>query len=112
MLTSHFLFPDRELARLEEIENAARNAGFEVYDTEDVTKDYGLTLHHWLEALVANEQMAGHFAEKAIVRKWKLALADMAAEVAKENIGVYQILLRKGANRIKAVPRDEDWVIG
>jgi cyclopropane-fatty-acyl-phospholipid synthase len=112
MLTSHFLFPDREVLRREEIENAARKAGFEVCDTDDVTKDYRLTLQHWLEALVANEQKATHFAEKAVVRKWKLALADAMAEVARANVGAYQILLRKGANRIKAVPRDEEWVIG
>lgn len=112
MFTNYFLFPDREPLPLEDIETAARKEGFEVCDTEDVRNDYGLTVQNWLEALVANEQKAERFAEKSVVRKWKLALANTAAELANGNLGAYQILLRKSENRIKTVSRDEEWVIG
>jgi cyclopropane-fatty-acyl-phospholipid synthase len=72
----------------------AESSGYQILNVEDLSEDYRLTLHHWIERLgcytapqtgIANWQF----------RSWLFRLLDIAAKVDVGEVQLEQILLRR-----------------
>jgi len=87
-----YVFPDGELARINNVIHAMENAGFEVVDVEGLRRHYALTLRRWIKALEANKQRAVDIVGEATYRVWHLYMSGSAYYFDEGSINVYQVL--------------------
>ncbi|HID81519.1 MAG TPA: class I SAM-dependent methyltransferase [Chromatiales bacterium] len=108
---NQYIFPDGELARISEVNNAMENAGFEIVDVESLRRHYALTLRCWVKALESNKQEATDFTNIETYRLWRLYMAACAYYFDEGSINVYQVLAGHQHNTLPAPLRREDLYI-
>lgn len=89
---NRYVFPDGELARISDVEDAMEQAGFEIIDVEGLRYHYALTLHHWVQALQTHREQAVAIVGEATYRVWRLYMAGCAYYFNEGSINVYQVL--------------------
>ncbi len=99
--SSHFVdryvFPDGELAPLDETLAAARGAGFEILDVQSLRPHYALTLAAWVSRLEAHWPAATAAVDEEIARTWRLYLSAARLGFERGDLEVYQVLLARPA---------------
>jgi cyclopropane-fatty-acyl-phospholipid synthase len=90
-----YVFPDGELVPIEQVVEAAANAGFETTDAESLRTSYALTLKHWVANLEANRDEAVAAAGEQAYRIWRSYMAGSSLAFSYGDISVYQLLLAK-----------------
>jgi len=90
-----YVFPDGEILPLWEHLKAAEEAGFEVWDVEDLRPHYAKTLRHWVSRLNARFDEAVREVGEARARLWRLYMSASAYQFAAGHLAVHQVLLAK-----------------
>jgi cyclopropane-fatty-acyl-phospholipid synthase len=90
-----YVFPDGELVPIEQVMEAAAEAGFEARDAESLRASYALTLKHWVANLEANRDAAVAAAGEQAYRIWRAYMAGSSLAFGYGDISVYQLLLAK-----------------
>ncbi|GMQ88419.1 MAG: class I SAM-dependent methyltransferase [Gammaproteobacteria bacterium] len=90
---NRYIFPDGELARISDVNDAMEKAGFELLDVESLRRHYALTLRRWVKSLEMHKTLAVRAAGDKIYRLWRLYMAGSAYYFTQGNINVYQVLV-------------------
>jgi cyclopropane-fatty-acyl-phospholipid synthase len=111
---SHFVdryvFPDKELLRVEEHVARAREAGFEVIDVESLGPHYALTLAAWVARLEARWPEAVAAAGEEVARTWRLYMSAGRLAFERGDLDVAQLLLvRPGEDGRVSLPPAPWW---
>ncbi|MDJ0954012.1 MAG: cyclopropane-fatty-acyl-phospholipid synthase family protein [Acidimicrobiia bacterium] len=88
-----YVFPDGELANVDEVVAAAEESGFELRDAESLRASYALTLQAWVTNLEASRVEAVAATSEQTYRIWRLYMAGSAVAFDRAAISVYQLLL-------------------
>ena len=108
--TDVYVFPDGELCPIAAMLGHAEQAGFRVFDVENLRAHYALTLRHWLRRLEAHSEQARQMVGETKYRIWRLYLAGSAHYFQTGRIDVYQTLLLKTAQGKSGLPLTRaDW---
>jgi cyclopropane-fatty-acyl-phospholipid synthase len=94
-----YVFPDGELETIHDMLRAAEMAGFEVCSIENLRKDYGLTLRHWVRRLESHAEEARLITDDFTYRVWRLYMAGSAARFMSSELYVFHTLLAKTGDR-------------
>jgi cyclopropane-fatty-acyl-phospholipid synthase len=97
---NRYIFPDGELARISNVNDAMENAGFELLDVESLRRHYALTLRRWVQRLESNRDEAIRYSSDTTYRLWRLYMAGSAYYFQEGSTNVYQVL----AGHAKATP--------
>lgn len=89
---NRYIFPDGELARISDVNDAMEQAGFELVDVESLRRHYAMTLRHWVRGLEAKKAQAIQAANDTVYRLWRLYMAGSAYYFQEGSINVYQVL--------------------
>ena len=100
--TNTYVFPDGELAPMEQSLQEAEGAGFWVRDVESLRPSYAITLRHWVKNLEAN-RARNPVGSDVIYRIWRAYMAGAALGFEEGGLDVYQIV---------AVKPDRPWTLG
>jgi cyclopropane-fatty-acyl-phospholipid synthase len=90
---NRYVFPDGELARISDVNDAMEKAGFELLDVESLRRHYALTLRYWVKSLEAHKDQAIRAAGDKVYRLWRLYMAGSAYYFEQGSINVYQVLV-------------------
>jgi cyclopropane-fatty-acyl-phospholipid synthase len=105
----HYVFPDGELVRLEDVIAESERAGFETRDVESLREHYVLTLRHWVRRLEARIDEARRVMDEQRIRIWRLYMAGSAHAFASGRQGLAQVLLaRPTADGVVRIPRTRE----
>lgn len=105
---NQYIFPDGELARISDVNNAMEEAGFEIVDVESLRRHYALTLRRWVKALDSSKKEATELTSIETYRLWRLYMAGCAYYFDKGNINVHQILAGHQVDHLPIPLRRED----
>ncbi len=105
---NRYVFPDGELARISDVQNAMEQAGFEIIDVEGLRHHYALTLRHWVQALESNKQQAVAMVGEATYRVWRLYMAGCAYFFDEGSTNVYQVLTAPAHQSLTTPLRRDD----
>lgn len=89
------VFPDGELAAINEMLHAAENKHFEVRDVENLREHYARTLRMWVQRLEANHEKALQMVDEMTYRVWRIYMAGSAYGFRSGSLDLYQTLLCK-----------------
>ncbi len=103
-----YVFPDGELARISDVEDAMEQAGFEIIDVEGLRHHYALTLRHWVEALERHREHAVAMVGEATYRVWRLYMTGCAYYFDEGSINVYQVLVGSAHQPLATPLRRDD----
>lgn len=101
---NRYVFPDGELDRVSNVQQAMERSGFEILDVESLRPHYALTLRHWVRRLEANREAALRHVPEPTYRVWRLYMAACALRFEAGGLGVYQILAARRGQAPDAVP--------
>lgn len=87
-----YVFPDGELARISDVNDAMDEAGFELLDVESLRRHYALTLRHWIGALESKRNVVIGLSNEKTYRLWRLYMAGSAYYFNEGSLNVYQVL--------------------
>jgi len=90
---NRYVFPDGELARVSDVNDAMEKAGFELLDVESLRRHYALTLRRWVKSLETQKDHAVRVAGDKVYRLWRLYMAGSAYYFEQGSINVYQVLV-------------------
>ena len=93
--TSRYVFPDGELARIDQLGRSALEAGFEVRDVESLREHYALTLRAWVRRLDEHRDKAAALVGEETYRIWRLHTGGGATGFATGRLNIHQMLLAK-----------------
>jgi cyclopropane-fatty-acyl-phospholipid synthase len=94
------IFPGGELVRLTDVIRSAEQAGFEVFDIENLRPHYALTCRAWVDRLLKNRAESLKYVDGETYRTWLLYLAASAASFESANTEIHQVLfLKRGQPR-------------
>lgn len=96
---NRYVFPDGELASLPQMTEPISEAGWEVVDIDCWRTHYAKTLQCWFENFQKIEKQAAEFVGPEKAQIWKLYLNGSAIGFADNQLSVYQILLRRAADK-------------
>ncbi len=105
---NRYVFPDGELARISEVEDAMEKAGFEIIDVEGLRRHYAMTLRHWVEALERSHEQAVAMVGEATYRLWRLYMAGCAYFFDEGSTNVYQVLVAPACQPLATPLRRDD----
>jgi len=106
---NRYVFPDGELARISDVENAMEQAGFEIIDVEGLRHHYTLTLRHWVRALEMHREQAVAMVGEATYRVWRLYMAGCAHFFDEGSTNVYQVLTAPAYQSLATPLRRDDF---
>lgn len=89
---NQYIFPDGELARISDVNDAMEKAGFEIVDVESLRRHYALTLRHWVKSLEAGMRKATELTSIETYRLWRLYMSGCAYYFDEGSINVHQVL--------------------
>jgi len=89
---NRYVFPDGELARIGEVNQAMEAAGFEVIDVENLRPHYALTCRHWVRSLEQASERAHELTSDMTYRVWRLYMAGAAHYFQQGSLRLYQVL--------------------
>jgi cyclopropane-fatty-acyl-phospholipid synthase len=101
---NRYVFPDGELDNISNIQHAMERARFEIADVEALRPHYALTLRHWVARLERSHAHALQYVNEATYRVWRLYMTACALEFESGDIGIYQVLATKRAQRNLPLP--------
>ncbi|MBZ5570171.1 MAG: cyclopropane-fatty-acyl-phospholipid synthase family protein [Acidobacteriia bacterium] len=105
-----YVFPDGELAPINESLRAAEIGGFEVRDVESLREHYTLTLKRWVHRLEEHAEQARRITNDSTYRIWRLYMAGSAHRFASGRVNIYQTLLAKPEHGDSRLPlARDDW---
>ncbi|MHB9027524.1 MAG: class I SAM-dependent methyltransferase, partial [Candidatus Latescibacterota bacterium] len=111
--SNRLAFPDGELIPVSTVLRVAESCGFEVRDVESLREHYHHTLHHWVERLEENREIALRHVDEATYRIWRLYMAGSAHRFKTGSLNVYQTLLVKPNHGVSGLPLTrDDWYAG
>jgi cyclopropane-fatty-acyl-phospholipid synthase len=93
------VFPNGDITGLVETLAAMDRARWEVLDIEGLRLHYARTCRQWVERLRARADEARAMVGERSYRTWLLYLTCSAVAFESSSVGVYQVLLRKHADR-------------
>ncbi|MCF6325037.1 MAG: cyclopropane-fatty-acyl-phospholipid synthase family protein [Gammaproteobacteria bacterium] len=105
---NRYVFPDGELARISDVEDAMEQAGFEIIDVEGLRRHYAMTLRHWVRALEERKQQAVDLVGEASYRVWRLYMVGCAYFFDEGSINVYQVLTAPAHQSLATPLRRDD----
>ncbi|VAW73789.1 Cyclopropane-fatty-acyl-phospholipid synthase [hydrothermal vent metagenome] len=105
---NRYIFPDGELARISDVNDAMEKAGFELLDVESLRRHYAMTLRRWVKSLEAHKDQAVRAAGDKIYRLWRLYMAGSAYYFEQGSINVYQVLVGHVGNSLPLPLRRDD----
>jgi len=89
------VFPDGELAAINEMLRAAETNRFEVRDVENLREHYARTLRKWVQRLERNYDKAVQMVDEKTYRVWRIYMAGSAYGFRSGSLDLYQSLLCK-----------------
>ncbi len=108
---NQYIFPDGELARISNVNDAMEKAGFEIVDVESLRRHYALTLRCWIKALESRRKDAIELTSNEIYRLWRLYMSGCAYYFDEGSINVYQVLVGHQQDHLPNPLRREDLYI-
>ncbi|MGH7584023.1 MAG: class I SAM-dependent methyltransferase, partial [Gemmatimonadales bacterium] len=93
--TSKYVFPDGELARIDQLGKFALAAGFEVRDVESLREHYERTLRTWVKRLEEHHDEAVEIVGETTWRIWRLHTGGGASGFRTRRLNIHQMLLAK-----------------
>ncbi|MGZ5313269.1 MAG: class I SAM-dependent methyltransferase, partial [Solirubrobacterales bacterium] len=93
--SERYVFPDGEVPPLSRVVVAFERAGLEPLHIENLHRDYGETLRHWIERLDQNLEQAERLAGPERVRVWRLYLRAARNGFDTGRNSVFQTLLSR-----------------
>lgn len=105
---NQYIFPDGELARISDVNDAMEKAGFEIIDVESLRRHYALTLRQWVRSLEENKQLAIGLTSSETFRLWKLYMSGFAYYFDEGTVNLHQILLAHQHDKLTIPLRRED----
>jgi len=108
---NRYIFPDGECAHVSTYLKAARDAGWEIVDVDSWRPHYAKTLRCWQANLERSSDQAVALVGERVVRLWQLYFILCAQCFECGTNGVYQMLLRRAADRKWNLPLTrEQWL--
>ena len=89
---NRYVFPDGELAQINDVIRAMEQTEFEIMDVESLRRHYALTLRRWISALESHKEQAIKLVGEATYKIWRLYMAGSAHFFDRGGLHVYQIL--------------------
>jgi cyclopropane-fatty-acyl-phospholipid synthase len=108
---NQYIFPDGELARISDVNDAMENAGFEIIDIESLRRHYALTLRRWVQTLQSKVKQATALTSSETYRLWQLYMSGFAYYFDEGTVNVHQILVAHQHDRLPNPLRREDLYI-
>jgi cyclopropane-fatty-acyl-phospholipid synthase len=106
-----YIFPDVEASRLFTILQGAEEEGFEIVDVDAWRVHYGKTLRCWADNLNENLEQAIALIGERRVRIWQIYFIGCALAFEQNQMGIYQVLHRRRADRTWNLPLTrKNWV--
>ena len=105
---NQYIFPDGELARISDVNDAMEKAGFEIVDVESLRRHYALTLRRWVEALQKKMTQAKALTSDETYRLWQLYMSGFAYYFDEGTVNVHQILVAHQHDELPNPLRRED----
>ncbi len=107
---NRYVFPDGDLISAGAVLTAGENAGFEVWDVENLREHYTLTLRHWVRRLEAKQAEATKLIGEHRYRVWRLYLAAAAESFRAGRNSLIQALFTRPASdgRCELPPTRDD----
>jgi len=105
---NQYIFPDGELARISDVNDAMEQAGFEIVDVESLRRHYALTLRRWVHALESNMKQATTLTSRETYRLWRLYMSGFAYYFDEGTVNVHQILVAHQHDTLPNSLRRED----
>ncbi|VAW55247.1 Cyclopropane-fatty-acyl-phospholipid synthase [hydrothermal vent metagenome] len=90
---NQYIFPDGELARISDVNNAMEQAGFEIVDVESLRRHYAMTLRCWVQALLKEKKQAMKLTSNKTFRLWQLYMSGFAYYFDEGTVNLHQILV-------------------
>jgi len=108
---TRYVFPDGELTHISVVCDAMEEAGFEIFDVENLRAHYALTLRRWIRALCKHREEAVRLVGEPTCRLWHLYMSGSAYYFEHGSLGVYQVLAGC-AHHPMPLPLRRDWLYG
>jgi len=105
---NQYIFPDGELARISDVNDAMEQAGFEIIDVESLRRHYALTLRRWVQALEEKRQQAVALTSEETFRLWQLYMSGFAYYFEEGTVNIHQILVAHQHDSLTIPLRRED----
>ncbi len=105
---NQYIFPDGELARISDVNDAMEQAGFEIIDVESLRRHYALTLRCWVKALERKKQRAIALTSDETYRLWLLYMSGFAYYFDEGTVNLHQILVTPQQSKLSIPLRRED----
>ncbi len=96
---NRYIFPDGELIQLTPMLQEAEKARWEVVDVDNWRPHYALTLRCWADNLAHAKTEAVQFIGEKLYNIWQLYLIGCAIGFERNQMGIYQTLLRRKEDR-------------
>lgn len=103
-----YVFPDGELTRVSEVNQAMEQSGFELLDVESLRRHYAYTLRQWVKSLEAQREEAVALSCDATYRLWRLYMAGSAYYFDEGSVNVYQVLAGHTGQALSVPLRRDD----
>jgi cyclopropane-fatty-acyl-phospholipid synthase len=105
-----YVFPDGELATVEDAAGFARRSGFELIDIQSLRPHYALTLRSWVDRLEDSAGRARELVDEEVYRTWRLYMAAARRGFEDGSLDVAQLLLaRPGEDGPAVLPLRPWW---
>lgn len=102
-----YVFPDGALVPAHHMARILEQAGFELWDLQQLRPHYSRTLAHWVANLESNAEVARARAGERTYRVWRTYMAGASVGFDVGDLGVVQILAVKPPTRL---PFGRDWM--
>jgi len=96
---NRYIFPDGELIQLTLMLREAEKARWEVVDVDNWRPHYALTLRRWADNLAQAKTDAVQLIGERLYNLWQLYLIGCAIGFENNQMGIYQTLLRRKADK-------------
>jgi len=96
---NRYIFPDGELIQLTLMLREAEKARWEVVDVDNWRPHYALTLRRWADNLAKAKTDAVQLIGEKLYNLWQLYLIGCAIGFENNQMGIYQTLLRRKADK-------------
>ena len=108
---NRYIFPNGELVRLSTTLVAMENAGWEIADVDAWRPHYAKTLRHWAHNLEQALDQVIELVGERQARLWWVYLLGSAMAFENNDMGIYQVLLRRQCDRTWDLPLSRSgWV--
>ncbi|MFP4254184.1 MAG: class I SAM-dependent methyltransferase [Halothece sp.] len=96
---NHYIFPDGELVRITPMLREAEEMGWEIVDVDNWRPHYALTLRSWADNLAAKKAEAVNLIGEKLYKIWQLYLVGCAIGFEKNQMAIYQTLMRRKSDQ-------------